>query len=71
MTTCYGVSLENVVECMQNIYPPYLLCILKGALCEQHILVGAKQSVMREGHTRRQLVPCSCSAMQTGVSGGE
>ena len=49
MTTCHGVSLENVVECVQDIYSPYLLCILKGAPREQHILVGGKQSAMREG----------------------
>ena len=52
MTT--SASLENVVECVQKIYPPYFLSILKSALCEQHILVGDKQSVMREGHTGRQ-----------------
>lgn len=55
MTTCHlGASLENMVECMQNIYPPYLLCILKSALCEQHILHGRGQTVCHKGGTHRK-----------------
>lgn len=55
MTTCHlGASLENMVECVQNIYPPYLLCILKSALCEQHILHGRGQTVCHKGGTHRK-----------------